>query len=293
AIARTRREIAAITSQADDSRLITATEELDAIVEATEKATSDILEAAEDVQETAWLLRENGGDEAICDRLDQRATDIYTACSFQDITGQRTSKVVQILHYLEKRLNSMIDIWGLDDIEVRQDDISDSRPDAHLLNGPQLAGRGLEQDAIDDMIGFRETEAEESAAQGRVITGKAEEIELAPPAAPTAPPADTATAAPPPAAEESGAAMAFDSDLVLDAPAAPEAVAEAHADQPSPEAGTASQQPPAALAETAAASEEAAAQASPESSIEAAAFQPPEDLTLEDLDEPKKAALFS
>ncbi|GAB4238252.1 MAG: hypothetical protein Kow0032_24520 [Methyloligellaceae bacterium] len=277
AIARTRREIAAITSQADDSRLITATEELDAIVEATEKATSDILEAAEDVQETAWLLRENGGDEAICDRLDQRATDIYTACSFQDITGQRTSKVVQILHYLEKRLNSMIDIWGLDDIEVRQDDISDSRPDAHLLNGPQLAGRGLEQDAIDDMIGFREAEAEESAAQGRVITGEAEEIEPAQP----------------PAAEETGAAMAFDSDLVLDTPAAPEAVPEADADQPSPEAGTASQQPPAALAGTAVASEDTAEQASPESSVEAASFQPPEDLTLNDLDEPKKAALFS
>ena len=28
---------------------------------------------------------------------------IYTACSFQDLTGQRTGKVVQVLRYLESR----------------------------------------------------------------------------------------------------------------------------------------------------------------------------------------------
>ncbi|MEC9367719.1 MAG: chemotaxis protein [Pseudomonadota bacterium] len=156
AIARTRREIAAIRPPADAAGegrgLGSATEELDAIVEATETATSDILGAAEDIQETAWLLREAGADEASCDRLDQRATDIYTACSFQDITGQRTSKVVQILRYLEQRVNAMVDIWGLDEIMVRDSEVDSRRPDSHLLNGPQLRGRGLDQIAVDDMI---------------------------------------------------------------------------------------------------------------------------------------------
>ncbi|MGE0611257.1 MAG: chemotaxis protein [Hyphomicrobiales bacterium] len=157
AIARTRREIAAIRPPdglAGEGRgLVNATEELDAIVESTETATSEILTAAEEIQETAWQLREKGVDEIACDRLDQRATDIYTACSFQDITGQRTSKVVQILRYLEQRVNAMVDIWGLDEVMVR-DDLpgSDIRPDAHLLNGPQFKGHGLEQNAIDTMI---------------------------------------------------------------------------------------------------------------------------------------------
>lgn len=160
AISRTRAEIAAITASNDDNRLVSATEELDAIVEATEKATSDILEAAEDVQETAWVLREQGVDDAACDKLDGLATEIYTACSFQDITGQRTSKVVAVLRYLEEHVNSLVDAWGLDDVEVRHNPISDDRPDAHLLNGPQLDGRGLEQEAVDGVFVAENNEAE-------------------------------------------------------------------------------------------------------------------------------------
>jgi len=153
AIAQTRKEIASMRpADQDDSRFTSATEELDAIVEATETATSAILEAAEDVQETAWLLREKGTDDEACDRLDARATDIYTACSFQDLTGQRTSKVVQVLAYLEKRVCSMIDIWGLDDIEIRHSENDDDRPDAHLLNGPALRGEGVDQDDVDNML---------------------------------------------------------------------------------------------------------------------------------------------
>ena len=139
-------------ADADDSRFANATEELDAIVEATEKATSDILEAAEDIQETAWQMREKGADPHACDRLDARATDIYTACSFQDLTGQRTSKVVEALRFLENRVRSMIEIWGLDDIEILSRDEVDTRPDAHLLNGPARRGEGVDQDGVDRMM---------------------------------------------------------------------------------------------------------------------------------------------
>lgn len=154
AISRTRQEIAAIKPpDQEDSQLINATSELDAIVEATEKATSDILEAAEEIQEAGWLLRETGEHDEVCDKLDQRATDIYMACSFQDITGQRTDKVVQALRFLEARINSMMEIWQLGEVapaaKIEQED---SRPDSHLLNGPQLEGKALEQDTIDAMI---------------------------------------------------------------------------------------------------------------------------------------------
>jgi hypothetical protein len=116
AISRTKSEIAAIQStDAEQSRLTTASEALDAIVRTTERATSDILEAAEHVQEAAWTLREAGADELTCGELDRRATEIYTACSFQDLTAQRTGKIVQTLRYLEGRINAMIDIWGGDD----------------------------------------------------------------------------------------------------------------------------------------------------------------------------------
>ncbi len=64
------------------------------------------------MQEIAWTLRERGADQGVCDALDRRATDIYTACSFQDLTGQRTRKVVEVLRFLEERIRAMIDIWG-------------------------------------------------------------------------------------------------------------------------------------------------------------------------------------
>ncbi|MHC2090497.1 MULTISPECIES: hypothetical protein [unclassified Methylobacterium] len=113
AIARTKAEIAAIsTVDQDHSRLGIASVALDAIVRATERATSDILGAAEEVQETAWTMRETGADATICDVLDRRATEIYTACSFQDLTAQRTARIIHTLRYLEERLAAMIAIWG-------------------------------------------------------------------------------------------------------------------------------------------------------------------------------------
>jgi chemotaxis regulatin CheY-phosphate phosphatase CheZ len=161
AIARTRREIAQIKPPHQfNQQLVSASEELDHIVEATEKATSDILEAAEEIQEVAWTLRERGTDMLLCDRIDQRATDIYTACSFQDITGQRTEKVVKALRFIEQRINAMIEIWGVDDIAFKVEDIASkmrsvaeqAREEERLLHGPAARDQGLKQDDVDRVL---------------------------------------------------------------------------------------------------------------------------------------------
>jgi chemotaxis protein CheZ len=160
AIARTRREIAKLRPpRRFDQQLVGATEELDQIVEATERATSDILSAAEDIQEVAWTLREQGVAVELCDWIDQRAVDIYMACSFQDITGQRTGKVVLALHLIEQRINAMIEIWGVEDIASKVGDISArmervAEEEAALLTGPQRGGEGLGQEDVDQMMGL-------------------------------------------------------------------------------------------------------------------------------------------
>jgi len=154
AIERTKSEIANIKDDGDDSnRFVDASHELDAIVTQTEGATQSILEAAEQIQEKAWVLRENGADDATCDDIDAKATEIFMACSFQDLTGQRTNKVVQVLRYLESRINLMINIWGIEEMDA---DATagpvDNRPDAHLLNGPQLDGGGVSQNNVDELF---------------------------------------------------------------------------------------------------------------------------------------------
>ncbi len=158
AIARTKQEIASISSPDHENDHITeASLELDAIVNATESATSDILGAAEKIQEIAWSLRESAVDDAVCDQLDALATDIYMACSFQDITGQRTGKVIQVLQFLESRIDIMAGIWGDGDDDHTPSAPADTgpadpRPDAHLLNGPALEGSGMNQTDIDTMM---------------------------------------------------------------------------------------------------------------------------------------------
>ncbi len=145
AISRTKSEIAAIHApDHDQSRLIAASEALDAIVRTTERATSDILQAAEQVQEVAWTLRESGADTKVCDALDLNATQIYTACSFQDLTAQRTSRIVNTLRYLEQRVNAMIAIWA----EEGEEPIEPA-PGHH----PAPVDVGLDQGDVDAVIG--------------------------------------------------------------------------------------------------------------------------------------------
>ncbi|MCJ2050010.1 hypothetical protein [Methylobacterium sp. J-070] len=119
AISRTKAEIAAISAaNSDETRLTAASLALDGIVHQTEQATSDILGSAEAIQEAAWILRERDVDAAACDALDRHATAIYTACSFQDLTAQRTARIVYTLRYLEDRLSAMIAIWGTESVRV-------------------------------------------------------------------------------------------------------------------------------------------------------------------------------
>lgn len=143
-VAQTRHEIADLRAgDGTDRGIPAAAGELDAIVETTEKATSDILGAAEQVQEIAWTLREEGVRDDACESLDAYATDIYSACSFQDLTGQRTRKVISLLEEMEARLNQLVDSWALPDIAVREapagetpESNANDRPDDNLFAPP-------------------------------------------------------------------------------------------------------------------------------------------------------------
>ena len=190
AIARTKAEIAAIKPDGEQhGKFGEATEELDSIVGATEAATSDILAAAEHVQEVAWTLREQGLEAEVCDLLDAKATAIYTACSFQDLTGQRTRKVIQVLRYLEGRINAMIDIWGLDGtMTAEAAEAARARgADAALIGGPTPAGPGLDQADIDVVMGPAASPAPGEEAEVVDLEPAAEPV-VAPAALPVAPP---------------------------------------------------------------------------------------------------------
>src|SRR6195256_181969 len=167
AIAQTKAEIAAITPEGEaKGTLLEATEELDSIVRTTEHATSTILAAAEHVQEIAWTLRERGTECEACDALDQRATDIYSACSFQDLTGQRTRKVVEVMRFLEERIEAMIDIWGATEAA------SPAEPVGHAPRIDDGGAEGhLDQPHIDEMMPGGAQQQTATAENGHDVTG--------------------------------------------------------------------------------------------------------------------------
>jgi chemotaxis protein CheZ len=152
AIARTKAEIAAIKPDEESpGKIEDATVELDAIVSTTEQATSEILAAAESVQEIAWTLREQGTESSVCDQLDTLMTQTYMACSFQDLTGQRIRKIVNVLNFLEARIEAMNLIWGKHETAAASAEAP--AMEASLLNGPALPGKGLQQFAVDEILG--------------------------------------------------------------------------------------------------------------------------------------------
>jgi len=158
AIERTKREIATLRyAGAQGQEINRVTDELGAIVLGTETATNAILAAAERIDELSGNLaaRLSGGDQEIAGEISDQVISIFEACNFQDITGQRISKVVNAMRFVEERVHEMIEIWG--GLESFKDiDTSEQARDGDeaLLNGPALAtDKGItSQDAIDALF---------------------------------------------------------------------------------------------------------------------------------------------
>nr|WP_211105366.1 protein phosphatase CheZ [Azospirillum brasilense] len=210
-IEQARREVAALRPpDAGGDKITSATNELDAIVISTERASFEILNAAERLMDLSGKLKADGADPGLCSEIEGEVTNIFTACSFQDLTGQRTSKVVNALRYIEQRVNAMINIWGVEKLAGLQiaPENTDTRPDSHLLNGPQLDGLGVSQADVDSMF--------DSPAMA------------APPPAPEPPPAPPPASAPAAAGQTGAKASQADIDSLFDSPApAPAAPAKA------------------------------------------------------------------
>jgi len=158
-IEQTKQEIAALRPKdSDEDRILAVTFELDAIVEATEGATQTILEAAEKIESLTSEIGSHGDDayvKRLAEDINETVITMFEACNFQDITGQRITKVVKTLKYIESRVNAMIDIWGPENIaEIVPKAADDHRDDdSKLLNGPALENQGISQGEIDKLFG--------------------------------------------------------------------------------------------------------------------------------------------
>ena len=154
-IRRARSDIAALNPEAiTEEHLPVAGEELEAIVSATETATNEIMEAAEAIEASLEPCPPETAE-----RISNAVTQIFEACSFQDITGQRISKVVNALQQVEAKVGDMLATLGgqsgqppVTQTASAVQDMTDEDRERALMNGPQSAGQAPSQDDIDALF---------------------------------------------------------------------------------------------------------------------------------------------
>jgi chemotaxis protein CheZ len=78
--------------------------ELEAVVQATETAANQIMEAAEAI--SGWL--QSGGDPSALPAVTEQVNAIFEACTFQDLTGQRIRRAIEHLQQVETMLSGMM-----------------------------------------------------------------------------------------------------------------------------------------------------------------------------------------
>lgn len=131
-----------------------AHDELDAVVGATEAATNTIMDACEAIQASAAAAPPD-----VNAAIGNEVMKIYEACTFQDITGQRIGKVTRSLKEIEAKLQAVLTTFEahmplqeVEDAKAAPKVVVDTRPDADVLHGPQLAGHGISQSEIDKLL---------------------------------------------------------------------------------------------------------------------------------------------
>ena len=142
-------------------RIPTAGAELEAITRDTEVATNNIMNSAE-----AIMGADISDPQAYKAMVDDEVMKIFEACSFQDITGQRVSKIVNVLKQIEERVGRLANTLGVDDGGPTEMTAEEKRRQDLLLNGPAIGGPETKQNDIDALFdgGFDSFDAVEAAA---------------------------------------------------------------------------------------------------------------------------------
>jgi chemotaxis protein CheZ len=160
AIIRTKEEIATLHfGTFNPTGRARATQELDAVVDSTERATQQILEAAETIEEAANTLSasvKREQDQALAQDIRDHVVRIFEACNFQDIASQRIAKVLSTLKFIEDRIARMMEIWGGTDAlkDYTAAALANRGSINELINGPKLEGDAghASQDEVDEMF---------------------------------------------------------------------------------------------------------------------------------------------
>jgi chemotaxis protein CheZ len=154
-IAGHKRALAELLGDGQERRMARAAGELGAAVDSMDQATQTILKSAESVDDNARALAaalKTDYERSLAQDIQERVVQIYEACNFQDIAGQRIGKVIAMLATLEEQLAAML--TGCDGLGLSLAATAKPAPQRGLINGPKLDGDGghADQRDIDKMF---------------------------------------------------------------------------------------------------------------------------------------------
>jgi chemotaxis protein CheZ len=150
-VARMKREIGALRpNEIYRDHLPSAHSDLDSVREATASSANSIMSAAEGI-----LAIEATTLDAYKAEVEDKVMQIFEACTFQDITGQRVARVNQTLGQIEKRLQRFSLAVKASDARGgydRESIMREARREVLIVEGPQNAAVGVDQHAIDKLF---------------------------------------------------------------------------------------------------------------------------------------------
>jgi chemotaxis protein CheZ len=125
--------------------------ELNAVVQGSERATQKILAAAEEIDVTANNLAaalDGRIEQGLAQDIQDLVLQIFEACNFQDLIGQRVAKVLATIDFVEDHIARVLD-------EIKTASAGARRCGANALHGPRLEGDTghASQDEVDAMFG--------------------------------------------------------------------------------------------------------------------------------------------
>jgi chemotaxis protein CheZ len=125
--------------------------ELEEVVSSTEQATQKVLAAAEEIDQVAKNLSSalsGKFEQGLALDIQDLVIRIFEACNFQDLAGQRVTKVLSILNFVEDHVARVLEDIARDSTTTRQNG-------AQYLHGPRLEcdSGHVTQAEIDSMFG--------------------------------------------------------------------------------------------------------------------------------------------
>ena len=140
AVAHNVRELTALIGDGKERHMAHAAGKLGSAVEGMEKATEKILKSAEVIDECAKALAaamKTDYERGLAQEIQDHVVNLYEACNFQDLSGQRIGHVIETLNNIEDQVEGMLERHN-----GRPADAPAAKPFDRpaLLNGPRLDG---------------------------------------------------------------------------------------------------------------------------------------------------------